>query len=259
MADAGDRLREEMSQKHPDLTVVANADALAETAAERIVAHLAQRAGRLAVCLAGGSTPERLYALLAAESYRNAMPWDRIHWFWGDDRFVPHHDPRSNFGAVRRLLLDRVPVPSGNIHAIPTSAEDVEEAARLYEADLRGFYGAKSLVPRRLLFDIVLMGIGADGHTASLFPGHAELDEKERWVVGVPEAGLEPFVPRVTLTLPILASTREMLFLVSGRSKRHVLTHMLSGADLPATRAYAEGELFWLVDRDAAPEQCGVA
>jgi 6-phosphogluconolactonase len=240
------------------MTVVADADALAETAAERIVAHLAQRAGRLAVCLAGGSTPERLYALLGAESYRKAVPWDRIHWFWGDDRFVPHDDPRSNFGAARRLLLDRVPVPSGNIHAIPTSAEDIEEAARLYEADLRGFYGAKSLVPRRLLFDIVLMGIGADGHTASLFPGHAELDEKERWVVGVPEAGLEPFVPRVTLTLPILASTREMLFLVSGRSKRHILTRMLAGADLPATRAYAEGELVWLVDGDAAPEQCDV-
>lgn len=121
------------------------------------------------------------------------------------------------------------------------------------------FYGAESLASSRLLFDIVLMGVGADGHTASLFPGHAELDEKERWVVGVPEAGLEPFVPRVTLTFPTLASTREMLFLVSGRGKRHVLTRMLSEADLPATRAYAEGELVWLVDRDAAPEQCDVA
>jgi 6-phosphogluconolactonase len=248
-----------MRQKHPELTIVADADALAETAAERIVAHVTQRAGRLAVCLAGGSTPERLYALLGGESYRKALPWDRIHWFWGDDRFVPHHDLRSNFGAARRLLLDRVPVPSGNIHAIPTKTEDVEEAARLYEADLRGFYGAGRLSARRPLFDIVLMGVGADGHTASLFPGHAELDEKERWAVGVPKAGLEPFVPRVTLTLPTLASTREMLFLVSGCGKRHILTGMLSGADLPATRAYAEGELVWLVDRDAAPEQCDVA
>lgn len=244
-----------MRQEHPGLTVVADAAALAETAAERIVAHLTQRAGRLAVCLAGGSTPERLYALLGAESYRKALPWDRIHWFWGDDRFVPHDDPRSNFGAARRLLLDRVAVPSGNVHAIPTNADDVEGAARLYEADLRGFYGAGRLSHGRPLFEIVLMGIGADGHTASLFPGHAELDEKERWIVGVPEAGLEPFVPRVTLTLPTLASTREMLFLVSGISKRHILTRVLSGADLPATRAYAEGELVWLVDRDAAPEQ----
>ena len=247
-----------MRQKHPDLTVVADADALAETAAERMVARLTKRAGRLAVCLAGGSTPERLYALLGGESYRKALPWDRIHWFWGDDRFVPHDDPRSNFGAARRLLLDRVPVPSGNIHAMPTNAEGVEEAARLYEANLRGFYGAESLASWRPLFDVVLMGVGADGHTASLFPGHAELDEKERWVVGVPEAGLEPFVPRVTLTLPTLASTREMLFLVGGRGKRHILTRMLSGADLPATRAYAEGELVWLVDGDAAPEQCDV-
>jgi len=94
------------------LTVVADADALAETAAERIVARVTQRTGPLAMCFTGGSTPERLYALLGAESYRKAVPWDRIHWFWGDDRFVPHDDPRSNFGAARRLLLDRVPVPS---------------------------------------------------------------------------------------------------------------------------------------------------
>jgi 6-phosphogluconolactonase/glucosamine-6-phosphate isomerase/deaminase len=101
---------------------------------------------------------------------------------------------------------------------------------------------------------MVLMGVGPDGHTASLFPGLAALDEKRRWVVGVPEAGREPFVPRVTLTFPTLASTREMLFLVSGPAKREIVSQVLAGADLPAAHAYSQGELVWLVDRDAAPE-----
>jgi 6-phosphogluconolactonase len=256
MAGAGVQLREErvMESKRSDLIVVADTDALAQTAAKRISARLKQRSGRLAVCLTGGSTPERLYAVLATELYRNALPWERIHWFWGDDRFVPYNDPRSNFGAARRLLLNHVPVPSGNIHAIPTGAGDVDEAALLYEVDLRNFYGAESLAPGRPLFDVVLMGLGLDGHTASLFPGSQKLEKKKRWVVGVPEAGFEPFVPRVTLTFPTLASTREMLFLVSGSGKREVLTRVLAGADVPAAQAYAEGELVWLVDRDAAPE-----
>jgi 6-phosphogluconolactonase len=145
-----------------------------------------------------------------------------------------------------------------SIHAIPTSAAGVGEAARRYEAELRRFYGVERLDPMHPLFDVVLMGVGADGHTASLFPGHAELDDNERWVVGVSEAGLKPFVPRVTLTLPALASTRA-LFLVSGRGKREIVRRVLSGADLPAARAYSDGELVWLVDRDAAPEHRDVA
>jgi 6-phosphogluconolactonase len=244
-----------MPQKRPDVIVVADADALARAAAERVSARLRQSNGRLAVCLTGGSTPAHLYELLATQPYRDALSWNHIYWFWGDDRFVPHTDPRSNFGMARRLLLDRVPAPPSNICPIPTSVENVEEAARLYEAELHRFYGAERLLPGRPLFDVVLLGVGTDGHTASLFPGRAELDEKTRWVVGVPEAGLEPFVPRVTLTFPALASTREMLFLVDGPSKREIVSQVLAGANLPAAHAYAEGQLLWLVDRDAAPER----
>jgi 6-phosphogluconolactonase len=248
-----------MGQDRPHVIVVADADALAKAAAERVLNRISQASGRLAVCLTGGSTPERLYELLATEPYRAAVPWDRVHWFWGDDRFVPLSDPRSNAGMARRRLLDDVPVPFTNIHAIPTRSASPEEAARLYEADLRRFYGAERLDARCPLFAMVLMGLGEDGHTASLFPAHAELDETERWVVGVDEAGLEPFVPRVTLTFPALASTREMLFLVSGMGKREILKRVLSGADLPAARAYAEGDVVWLVDREAAPEHRHVA
>ena len=223
------------------------------------MAHVNDASDRVAVCLAGGSTPARLYELMAGERYRRAIAWHRVHWFWGDERFVPHDDPRSNFAAARRLLLDHVPVPPGNIHAMPTSSTSADEAAQLYETELRRFYGADKLDPRRPLFDVVLMGVGPDGHTASLFPGHAELEERSRWVMGVREVSLEPFVPRVTLTFPALASTREMLFLVSGHGKREIMTSVLSKTDLPATRAYAEGNLVWLVDRDAAPEQRDVA
>jgi len=239
-------------EQNPDVIVVADAGELARTAAERMLARLPPSDGHLAVCLAGGSTPERLYRLLATSPYRDAVPWEQIRWFWGDDRFVPENDPRSNAGVARRLLLNRVPVPAGSICPIPR-AENVVEAAHLYELELRRYYGAERLLPERPLFDMVLMGLGADGHTASLFPGRPELEEKTQWVVGVPKPGLEPFVPRVTLTFPALASTREMLFLVSGAAKRDVLGRVLSGADLPAARAYADGELVWLVDQAAAP------
>jgi gluconokinase/6-phosphogluconolactonase len=242
-----------MSEKRPDVIVVPNADALARVAADRMLARLPRSDGRLAVCLAGGSTPERLFQLLTAAPYRDAMPWPQILWFWGDDRFVHESDPRSNAGVARRLMLDRVPVPAANIFPIPTNTANEGEAARLYELELRRFYGAERLLRGRPLFDIVLMGVGSDGHTASLFPGHAQVDETARWVVGVPEAGLDPFVPRVTLTLPALASTREMLFLVSGAGKRDILARVLAGEDLPAAHAHAVGELVWLVDRDAAP------
>jgi 6-phosphogluconolactonase len=229
------------------------------TAATNLMARLAEPRDRFAVCLTGGSSPEGLYRLLSTEPYRSRIPWDRVHWFWGDDRFVPQTDERSNAGAARRLFLDRVPAPAANIHPIPTDAPDVDEAARRYEATLRAFYGAERLDPARSLFDLVLMGVGGDGHTASLFPGQSQVEETERWVVGVPEAGLEPFVPRVSLTLPALASTREMLFLVMGRGKREVVARIMEGADLPAARARAQGDLVWLVDRAATPERRNVA
>ena len=123
-------------------------------------------------------------------------------------------------GMARRLFLNRVPAPRQNIHPIATDTNYPEGAARLYDDELKRFYGADRLDPARPLFDLVLMGLGSDGHTASLFPHSPALDEKERWVVGVAKAGMEPFVPRVTLTFPALASTREMLFLVDGADKR---------------------------------------
>jgi 6-phosphogluconolactonase len=156
-------------------------------------------------------------------------------------------------GMARRLFLDRVNAPRENIHAIATTLATPDAAARAYEADLRRFYGNNRLDPARPLFEAVLMGVGPDGHTASLFPNAPALREEKRWVVGVDHAGFAPFVPRVTLTFPALASTREMLFLVEGEEKREILARVLAGDDLPANRAWSDGELTWLIDRPAAP------
>lgn len=247
------------------MSVIAVKDAgtLAAVAARRLLDRLLGQAGggRLAVCLTGGSTPEGLYRLLATHPWRDAMPWDRVTWFFGDDRFVPADDPRSNAGMARRLLFDHVPVLPDSIVAVPTDAGDENAAAERYEAALKRHYGADRLDPARPLFDMVLLGLGSDGHTASLFPGHDDsLQETRRWVVGVHDAGLAPLVPRVTLTLPALASTREMMFLVSDPGKREVLSRVLAGdAALPAARAHADGELVWLVTEAVRPPPPGAA
>jgi len=241
------------SRQHPDIVITPDAETLAETAAKRMLDRIGQSLDRAAICLTGGAGPLRLYQLLALEPYRSRVPWDRVHWFMGDDRFVPTDDSLSNMGQARRGFLDGV-APASNIHSIATDVANAESAARLYEEELKRFYGTDRLDPERPLFDLVLMGLGVDGHTASLFPHAPALDEKERWVVDVEKAGLEPFVPRVTLTFPLLASTREMLFLVSGRDKSEILGRVLSGEDLPASRARSNGDLVWLVDRAAALE-----
>ncbi len=241
------------SKTRPQVIVVADAAALAETAARRLINRVTH-GDRPAVCLTGGSSPQGLYRLLAAAPWRSKVPWDRVHWFMGDDRFVPEGDPLSNMGAARSAFLSRVGAPRQNVHPISTAASDPDTAAKLYEDELKTFYGADRFDPARPLFDLVLMGLGSDGHTASLFPRSPALNEKERWVVGIAQAGMEPYVPRVTLTFPALASSREMLFLVDGADKRKILSRVLSGDDLPAHHAASSGELVWLVDRAAAPE-----
>jgi 6-phosphogluconolactonase len=238
------------------VTTVADPAELATTAAERVMARIAANSGRVAICLTGGSSPKQLYQLLATDLYRSRIPWERIHWFIGDERFVPAGDPFNNMGMARAAFLDRC-APDSNIHPIPTATADPadpDRSAALYEAELKSFYGADELDPARPLFDLVLMGVGPDGHTASLFPGFPALEETARWVVGVHRANVEPFVPRVSLTLPTLASCREMLFEVAGAGKRGILMRVLAGENLPAGRAGSTGETVWLVDQAALPE-----
>ena len=237
----------------PQLIVVADVAALARTAAERLMARISANPGRIAICLTGGSSPERLYQLLATEAWRAKIPWSRVHWFIGDERFVPASDQLNNMAMARAIFLDRN-APPANIHLIPTAADSPDASAEVYQHELQAFYGAARLDPARPLFDLVLMGVGPDGHTASLFPDYPAIGEAERWVVGVPKANVAPFVPRVTLTLPALASCREMLFEIAGEGKRAILTRLLNGENLPAARARSNGETIWLFDEAALPE-----
>jgi 6-phosphogluconolactonase len=239
-----------------EIISVADAAELAEAAADRVLTRIAANSGRIAICLTGGSSPTKLYELLATDPYRGKIPWDRVHWFIGDERFVPASDERNNMAMARRAFLDRL-APADHIHPVPTDTASPDDAAGRYEAELKSFYGAPTLDPARPLFDLVLMGVGPDGHTASLFPGYPEVEEKTRWVVGVPRANVEPFVPRVSLTLPSLASCREMLFEASGAGKRAILTRVLSGENLPAARARSNGETVFIVDQAALPEKPG--
>jgi 6-phosphogluconolactonase len=242
-----------MSAMRPEILVAPDLPMLVENAAQRIAGAIARGGPTVAICLTGGSTPKPVYRRLAAEPYRSELPWSRCHWFWGDERFVAFEDERSNARMACAAFLDQLPVPRNNIHVMPTAASNPHEAALQYETELKRFYGRDRLNPEQPLFDLVLMGLGSDGHTASLFPGSPAVSETEHWVVGVDRAGLPPLVPRVSLTFPVLASTKEMIFLVSGRDKRDMVARVFSGEDLPAARAHADGNLVWLLDRDAAP------
>jgi 6-phosphogluconolactonase len=229
-------------------------------AAERFVSVVTQAihaSGRFVVALAGGSTPKRLYALLATPEYADRVDWSRTHIFWGDERCVPPDDPASNYRMTREVLLDRVPVPQANIHRI-RGEDEPARAAAAYEGELRETFatpaGPPSRVPGRR-FDLVLLGMGDNGHTASLFPGLAAVRERERWAVA--EYVAEVSMWRVTLTPPVFNAAAHVVFLVSGANKAAMLQRVLEGPSepevLPAQAiAPSEGTLDWLVDAAAA-------
>ena len=235
-----------MIRVYPDL------ESLSRAAAALLVtqANLAVAArGRFSVALAGGATPRRTYELLAAPPLKDQAPWDRVHVFWGDERCVPPDDPRSNARLAREAWLDRAPIPGHQIHPI-NCAPDPAAAARDYEAQLREFFAG---APPRL--DLVLLGLGHDGHTASLFPGAPVLEEKERWAAAVYVA--EGDLHRVTLTAPLINQAALVVFLVAGGAKAEVLREVLHGprdpARLPAQLIRPHpGDLLWLADREAA-------
>lgn len=234
----------------PNTELFDTADELARAAAERVIGLLARSClDRKAICLAGGSTPERLYRLLAHHSEAARISWPNLHLFWGDERLVPP-DARDSNARMTLDALGAAPIPLDNIHPIPTTGLTVEASAAAYERELKSFFGASTLDDARPIFDVVLLGLGEDGHTGSLFPGQPQVDERQRWVVGVPQAGQPPAVPRVSLTIPALSSSREALFLVSGKGKRDAFAAMARGDDRPAGRIRSAGRVRWLVTRD---------
>jgi 6-phosphogluconolactonase len=228
---------------------------LSAAAAEEVV-HAAEEAvaarGRFTIALSGGSTPRNLFTLLATNA-RSTLPWDRMFFFWGDERHVPPTDVESNYRMADETMLSKIPVAAGNIFRVAAENPDAAAAAGAYEQTLRKFFALESgQVPR---FDLILLGMGPDGHTASLFPGTAALQEKTRLVVANWVDKLK--TSRITLTLPVLNAARCVAFLVSGTDKADALKAVLEG-DAPGEQYPSklvkpnDGKLIWLVDRAAA-------
>lgn len=200
-----------------------------------------QEQGRFTVALAGGSTPKRLYAALAAAE---GIPWPQTLLIWGDERYVPPDHPDSNYRMVREALLERLPMPVGQVLPMPTQAGDPAQDANQYEAQLR-----QVLAGEWPQLDLVLLGVGEDGHTASLFPGTAALQVQDRWVT----VGQKEGEPRLTLTYPVLNQAVQVMFLVTGANKASILKEALTGeAHLPCQRVNPKGRLLWLLDGAAA-------
>ena len=226
-------------------------DRLARAAAEHFVTLAARRRRlrrRFAVALAGGSTPRAAYALLATEEFAARVDWSRVHVLWGDERCVPPDDPDSNYRMAREALLDKIPIPTENVHRIRGELPP-DEAAAAYQAELEAVLGAGGR------FDLVLLGMGVDGHTASLFPGTAALHEGARWVVAAFVDKLSAW--RVTLTPVVLNAAAQVTFVVSGAGKAERLREVLAGPYqpdvLPAQVVRpTDGRLLWLVDAAAA-------
>ncbi|UCC71439.1 MAG: 6-phosphogluconolactonase [Gemmatimonadota bacterium] len=230
-------------------------DKLAQAAAELFVgrAALAMKAGgRLDVVLSGGSTPRRLFELLAEEPYCSRVDWEAVHFFWGDERTVPPDHPDSNFGAVNEALFSKLDLAEEQIHRIRAELADPDRAAAAYEAELRRHFGlSEGEVPR---FDLVFLGMGADGHTASLFPGTAALEESERSAVAVWVEKLGTH--RVTLTCPVFDNAACIVFLVTGQEKAETLRDVLEGAaEMPGYPVQLirprNGEVLWYIDKTA--------
>ena len=227
-------------------------EAMSRAAAELLVSIARQAVaarGRFSVALSGGGTPRRTYELLATAPYREQVDWSRTHFFWGDERCVPTDDHRSNARLAREALLGQVPIPPGQVHPMDCRPSP-EEGARRYEVMLREFFA-----PAAPCFDLILLGLGDNGHTASLFPGTPALTESERWVaaVYVPQQELV----RLTLTAPLINGAAAVAFLVAGAAKAAVVREVIQGPRdplrLPAQLINPQrGELYWLLDKAAA-------
>jgi 6-phosphogluconolactonase len=242
--------------RSPEIRISTTPQELFAAAAEEVV-HLANESvaqrGRFTIALSGGSTPKSLFNLLATNA-RTTLPWDRMFFFWSDERHVPPTDPDSNYKMADEAMLSKVPVPAGNVFRVAAENPDAAAAAEAYEKTIRKFFDAPTAVPQ---FDLILLGMGPDGHTASLFPGTAALQEKSRLEVANWVEKLKTH--RLTFTLPLLNAARCVAFLVSGTDKaatlKTVLEENASDEQYPSKMVHpADGKLIWFLDRAAASE-----
>ena len=238
------------------VTIVRQPQTLAEVAVQRFVslaeAEVKER-GRFSVALSGGSTPKAMFKLLASNDYSDQVAWDKVFVFWGDERFVPPDDQESNYRMARETLLDHVPLPAANIFPVPTVGSTPEAAAQAYAETITAFFGRET--PR---FGLILLGMGPDGHTASLFPGHPEPSAPGDELVIAVRDSPKPPPDRLSFTYRLINAAHHVLFLVGGADKAATVQQVLEGprrvAELPSQGVQPDGTLEWLLDEAAAQE-----
>jgi 6-phosphogluconolactonase len=227
------------------------------TAAAQAVSDIAHKAvaetSLFSMALSGGTTPLKLYQTLSVPPFKDTIPWKNTHFFFGDERMVSYKDPLSNFYTANQRLFSLVPVSGSNIHKIPTDNNTPAEASEKYEKVLKNFFSfQKSIIP---VFDVIILGVGQDGHTASLFPGDITLKEKEKLTVAVDSPKSAPMVSRVSLTLPVINAARNVVFLVSGKNKTTIINQVFNDYSkektktLPAAMVQPEGNLIWFIGK----------
>lgn len=228
----------------PDQCCLAAAEHIARTAAASVAAR-----GYFTLVLSGGNTPRLLHRHLVSPPFADRIPWDKTHLFWGDERLVPATDPDSNYAMAASTLIAKIDIPAANIHPMPVDLQNHQDGARAYEKTIRTFFTEKS-GEELPCFDLILLGMGPDGHTASLFPSAPALDEQERWVVAVEHPNASPPVPRLTLTLPIINNARQVLFILAGAEKNKLLRLITddparAARSYPAALVQPKDRLFW--------------
>jgi len=241
----------------PAIRVFPDANACAAAAAETFLAlslEATENHKTFRVALSGGSTPKRLYALLAEAPFRDKMPWSKIHFFFSDERHVGPDHPDSNFGSARDGLFEKVAVPGANIHRIFAERPDAGEVAAVYQNTIAASFGGHAEMPA---FDLIFLGMGPDGHTASLFPGTPALQEKQRWVIENPVEKLK--TERITFTYPLINQAARVLLLVTGEDKAERIGEIFNPAPNKAIPTYpvqgvqpVKGLLEWYLDEAAA-------
>ena len=209
-----------------------------------------KKKGCFALALSGGKTPQVLYDILA-NSYAETMPWKSVHLFWGDERFVPQNHPESNYKMAYHTLMSKISIPADNVHPIPTEILPPEEAALAYEKVLQNFFKTSIDVKSNQTFDLILLGIGVDGHTASLFPGNPALQERARWAVPVVAPHSFAIKNRITLTFSAINNSRSAIFLVSGEEKRGVVHSIIQNSpcsrNYPAALIHPQEKRIWYI------------
>jgi len=241
----------------PEIRVFTHLEKASRSLAEKIVEEAGEaieKRGRFTLVLSGGKTPGLLYSRLASE-FATKIDWSAVHLFWGDERYVPQGHQDSNFCLVYQALISKVPLLSPNVHRIDTGLENPDKAAEAYEESLREFFQVSEAGIFQT-FDVTLLGMGKDGHTASLFPGSSALAEKSRWVVAVNAPPSFSPKERITLTLPVINKSISAFFLISGPEKRSVLKSIFEDPGrarrhYPAAMVQARTKLIWYVDKDA--------